>query len=92
MNNVRVSESVRIDSKKLVPSGGNNSVPPTVLVGEASDFGWAPGRWPVFVSTWDTENHTRVFGPGEAIRHHGEFGGYRYAQVDGAVEIHILND
>ena len=89
---MKVHDAVRIDSEKLVPSGGNNSVPPTVLVGEASDFGWAPGKWPVFVSTWDAENGTRVFGPGEEIRYHGEFGGYRYVHHQGSAEIHILND
>ena len=73
-----------------------------VLVGEASDMGWAPGRWPVYVTTHNALflGGDRLFGPREAITRPGcvqwELGGYRYPQTDLALrpvyEIHVLND
>ena len=72
-----------------------------VLVGEASTLGWPVGRWPVYV-TVDVEvpglgrRCTRLFGPREAIVHHGNAVGYKYPQtnqtLDPVCEVHILND
>jgi hypothetical protein len=69
-----------------------------VLVGEASDLLWPPGRWPVYVTTNNALflGGDRLFGPREAITREGELGGYRYPQTDLALrpvyEIHVLND
>lgn len=88
----------KVDRGKLTPSGSSRAEGPIVLVGEASDLGWRPGYWPVYVTVRDEEllDGDRLFGPREAITHYEELAGYRYPQTNQTLspvcEVHVLND
>lgn len=55
--------------EKLTPAGSSRAEGSIVLVGEASEVGWPPGKWPSYVTVENDElfQGSRLFGPREAI-------------------------